>query len=753
MKGGDCMIVKIWPIKASGKTGGKIGIKNSLEYMNDPEKTISEEEYKQREPGPIDDENGITEEEAMEMEINYINNENDLGRVIDYMANEDKTKKSYITGYMCDPNFAVQQFMDVQEEICQMNGRNLKDDTGAAAHHIIQSFPEGMDISDEEVHQCGIELCKKLGVHQAVITSHLRPTEGKDGKLHGKQKHNHILINSYIHPDFFDPEHPNRVKYNPCKESYEQLQIWNDEIALDHGFPIISDPQMDRSYSWYEMEQKNENASWKEQIRKDINNAKQLSTSWEEFKENMQAAGYELKEGKHITYIAPDKLHKARGSTLGQEYTKENLTEFWQLRKEIHESVLNEITDNKAVEQKDNLRVMLQIPDQQVYIKLPLKRKKDFTDPITGKEYKSDAPYNHYFPINNKTVTDRNVLQTYFEPDTTYQLYDQDKYMIGEITGRNIVDFISEKEHLQEPQHKNKSRVENTKQKDINSSSKQEEKKPFKEGPYYSQKNRYNTRTKKNYYVNLYSDSGRRRSTLELMFLLAIVIIKNESHYWNKETNQFKPEYKTNPIYDTKDKKVQNMIDSLHIAREHNISTPAEIEERLQAIGTKIGRTRFQLKKTEKSISKMTTINEAIKSYQAVQPRCEAIWTEKDPAKKEILMTEYSTEIEQYKAAKAKLYKYKITSEKDIAYFINRFNSISEHRESLKDTLKEQSTEYQKLKKLQYHTKLSQDDHYVYGPDYEFDRSVFTRTRSDLNIALDLFETDKNTENKNHDRG
>lgn len=714
------MIAKIWPIKASykgerRKIGGKQGIKNSLSYIADEEKTSIEKDFLTinediNNDFPIPKK---TKENDIEKEIDYINSEKDIGKVINYMANEDKTKKSYISGYLCDPEFAVEQFMDNAEEICQMIGRNLNEDKGNVAYHIVQSFPLEQNISDDEVHQCGVELCKKLGAHQAVICSHLRPTLGEDGKLHGKQKHNHILINSYIHPDFIDIEHPNRVKYNDCKETYEQLQIWNDEIALEHGFPIISEPQQEH-YSWYEKQQENEGKSWKKQIRLDIHNTKLISTNWDEFKVNMKAAGYELKEGKYVTYTAPDKEHKTRDKTLGDSYTKKALIEYWELRKKIHEEIIEEIDDNKNNEQKDNLRIMIQIPDQQIFVRIPLDKKKTFLNEEPGETVKKEAHYNYLFPISKKSITDKKTLKTYFIEDKTYDLCDQEKQKIGEISGKNILDFLVNKEHLKEYSKKNKKEIP-------------DESIETKAG--YYQKNRYNTKTGKHYSINLYSPDGRKRSLLELMLLLAIVIIRNENDYWNKKTDTYENKNLNNPYYGKKDWKVQNMIDTLHIAREMNIKSPKEIDDKLEDAGRKFGRVRFQLSKTEKTIKKMNIIANTVTKYENVKPKCEVIWQTKDQTLKEKLIQENIALLNEYKTIKAALYKYNIKDDNDLTEFMKRWRSINQHHNDLKEKYHEVSEEYRSLKKLQYHTKLSQDEHYIYGPDYVYDKTIWEKTR------------------------
>lgn len=311
------MICKIWPIKA-GRGGAEKSLKDSIDYIKNDEKT----------------ESGI--EIASQEEIA-------LGRTVAYMANEYKIGKQYISGYLCDPELAIQEFRDTAEQNLSRVGKTLNDDSNVIAFHIIQSFPDNLDIDNDLVHQCGLELCEKLGLHQAVVCSHIHPAVNeKTGEITGVQKHNHILINAHC----LDPEkqygRKTKMKYNNCKESYAKLREYNDEIALKHGLPIIEDPANDKSLSWYEKHQIDMGESWKQTIRDDIDSIKRISKSWDEFKEHMEEAGYSIREGKYITYHHPDKKQGVRNRSLGIGYGKEELENYWKEIEKIRDQAREE---------------------------------------------------------------------------------------------------------------------------------------------------------------------------------------------------------------------------------------------------------------------------------------------------------------------------------------------------------------------------------------------------------------------------
>lgn len=128
----------------------------------------------------------------------FIENEENIGRVFDYMANEDKTNGIYVSGYRCDPKRAIDDFRSTWDAYKLDNGELLETDNNneTMAFHLVQSFPEDLKISDEEVHQCGLELLQKMKDYQGVVCSHVHPVVDEEGEVHGRCKHNHILINS-----------------------------------------------------------------------------------------------------------------------------------------------------------------------------------------------------------------------------------------------------------------------------------------------------------------------------------------------------------------------------------------------------------------------------------------------------------------------------------------------------------------------------------------------------------------------------
>ena len=572
------MIVKIWAIKSNTVKGGRKGIKDSLNYITDKEKVY-------------DTVDGTVDIEKMEESIN---------NTIEYMGDKDKIEKKYISGYLCNPEFAVEEFMMVKEQNLARIGKTLEEDDGNAAYHIVQSFPDDIDISNEEIHQCGLELCKKIGLYQAVITSHVHPVIDKEtGELKGTKKHNHILINSHCMDPVKQFGKITKMKYNDCKETYAQLQVWNDEIAKEHNLPIIENPDKGKSYSWYENDQIRKGTSWKQKIRTDIDNTKKVSNDWDTFIEYMKGAGYEVKEGKYVSYKAEGQERSVRDKTLGREYMKDSIINYWQERERLENEVKIEIENNdKTTEPK----------------------KQDF----------------------------------YFNPR------------------------LVEK------------------------------------------------RTKKPYKIGLYTSTGRERGTLELVFLLAMVIINKEYDKWKMKPDELNLE---NPIFGKKDWKLQNMVDAIKISREENVTDREEIKTKLNELGTDISKLKVQIKRNDITYNKMKVIDDNIKLYEEVKDVCELLQTIPDGEEKEQLLKKHTLELKQYKKSKAILYRYKIEKEEDIEDFLNRFKEVCNKQKELENRYDNVSEQYRKLKKLEYNLSLAENEQYCFGPAYSLDDRDIENTK------------------------
>lgn len=641
---------------------GARGLKRQQDYVKDPKKTMKSEL------------SAIPEFESFAKTHSQI----DLESVIKYTMDGYKTKGHLVSGYLCDPDMAVEQFLLTrQKDILHIKKRpqeldNLKRDI--VGYHIIQSFPEGLDISDEEVHQCGRELVEKLGQYQATICSHVRPELKEDGLLHGKCKHNHITINAYC----FNPEKQfgkstRRIKYHDCNETKAVLQRYNDEVAISHGLPIITDPDIDKTHSWEEQEAIKTGNSWKEEIRKDINAAMRYADTWDGYISAMKATGYEVKENKYVTYTTPNGQHKVRDKTLGREYTKGVLEKYWSVKKNIKEN-MNDVSDIAA----DELRQLSEEKaknDENLYVKIS-KSNKLFNQ-------KSDT-----FNISlNEKIPRKETYTSYFDPQKSYRVFDEKDKLIMRVSGKTLRLYFEQTNE----QEQEKEKSEQVRSYTIN-------------GRYFYNMT-WQARNNRPYRIGLYDRYGRRRSLIEMTLLLAVKILRERQNQYTDK--QSMPYIRT-------DWKLQNMIDAVEIAQQRNIKSERDLTEELNITGKSCRTLKARIKKNDSVYNSLDTLNKTLSEYLSVKDYCESMRGVSVSDKPEQEQAEYAEKLEMYRRAKSVLYAYQIVNDESIANFKERLEKSADLKTELSEKYKSASKKYSELKKLQHQLDAAKSKEYVY---------------------------------------
>ena len=704
------MIIKIWPIKGRGNTtsisSGKQSLEQSLDYISDEEKIAKTK------PEVYDDEikralyeEALQKDSELTWEEFCINTSDDINRAVKYASNEQKTQ-GYVSGFLCDPEFAVEQFFQTKRINLGRVGKNVEDDTGNIAYHLVQSFPPELDISDEEVHQCGLELLKKmgnyqeeLGTYQGVVSSHVHPVVDEEGEVHGGCKHNHIIINSHRHHDFVDPARPEKMKYHDCNATYALLQLINDQIALEHGLPIISEPDKDRTYSWLETAEKNKGKSWKERVRIDIENAMRISNNREEYLKAMHAAGYQTRignsrdHGEYISYTCPDHSHKVRDYTLSQNCTLPYLEAYWKLKKEIENGELNQEDGQKAT--AEIIQQLIQNNRGQLFVKIERKLSERRSDRIKNAKNAPKDKYTLSIPLPSRWDEKVKSYKSYFIPEQQYDIYNENRSYIHSVSGQDILLYLKELEE----QERKKNEQEQTKE------------------PYYWNPRFINTKTRKPYRIRLRDADGRLRSNVELILILAVVVIGNESTF-GENPNQTKKYYeeKGNPVYGQRDWKIQNMLDTIRVAREENLKTQEDVNNAVNAAGKNCAKARAAIKRITTSLNKMADIENAIREYNEVRGLCEQL--QNDNKREETFTPQEHEALEQYKRSRAVLYRSKIQTDEDISDFLARKQHLEEIKQQEEMNLEQAKEEYRRLSKVRYNMQLAQNKQYCYGPQY-----------------------------------
>lgn len=202
----------------------------------------------------------------------------------------------------CDTDYVRNQFKATRE-IWGKNG-------GIQAHHVIQSFKPD-EVDPQQANEIGLQLAEKLAKgHEVAVYTHT----DKD------HIHNHIVINAVNYED-------GRKFHAHGQEAIDHVRKISDELCKEHGLSIVEEHSADVRYTLAEQSllEKGE-SSWKDEIRMAIDQAKEQTTSFEEFQERLKEEGVQATlRGKNITYEHLESNKKVRGTKLGLAYEKETI--------------------------------------------------------------------------------------------------------------------------------------------------------------------------------------------------------------------------------------------------------------------------------------------------------------------------------------------------------------------------------------------------------------------------------------------
>ena len=228
-----------------------------------------------------------------------------LGDRTDYAKNPEKTNKGeLVTGYECDPFTVDEEFMLSKRRYFQITGKMQKNDV--IAYQIRQSFKPG-EITPEDANRLGYELAMRFtkGKHSFIVATHT-------DRAH---IHNHIIFNS--------TSLDGTRKFKNFWLSGLALQRCSDLICLENGYSVIKPkPYRERT--------KRTDYPRKENLRdvlcQDIDAVlNKRPASFEEFLQLMKVEGYEIKQGKHISFRGKNQKRFIRLSSLGDDYSETGL--------------------------------------------------------------------------------------------------------------------------------------------------------------------------------------------------------------------------------------------------------------------------------------------------------------------------------------------------------------------------------------------------------------------------------------------
>ena len=226
----------------------------------------------------------------------------------DYDQKPEKTKDGeLVSSYMCSPETAAEEFEISKQLYHQITGRSQPKGRDVLMYRIIQSFRPG-EVSPEEANRLGYELAMKFtgGQHQFVVATHV-------DKAH---IHTHIEFNSTnLNCD---------GKFRDVRRSALLLRQLNDELCRAHGLSVIENPKPSAKKQ-KEMAAAKYGVSFKERLRQTIDRVLPDCRGYDDFLAKMRAEGYEIKEGKFLSFRAPGQERFTRSNRLGADYTREAL--------------------------------------------------------------------------------------------------------------------------------------------------------------------------------------------------------------------------------------------------------------------------------------------------------------------------------------------------------------------------------------------------------------------------------------------
>ena len=224
-----------------------------------------------------------------------------LKKALDYIENPDKTdEKLFVSSYGCSYETADIEFQMLLDQAYQ-KGNNL-------AHHLIQAFEPG-ETTAEQAHEIGRQLADEVlqGKYSYVLTTHI-------DKGH---VHNHLI--------FCAVDMVNHRKYNSNRQSYAYIRRTSDRLCREHGLSVVQ-PSRDKGKSYAEWDAGRKGKSWKAKLKAAIDAVIPQAKDFDDFLRLMAAQGYEIKQGKFISFRAHGQERFTRCKTLGENYTEEAIT-------------------------------------------------------------------------------------------------------------------------------------------------------------------------------------------------------------------------------------------------------------------------------------------------------------------------------------------------------------------------------------------------------------------------------------------
>ena len=230
-----------------------------------------------------------------------------LSKALNYIMNPSKTEDGkLLSAFQCTPDAsaAEAEFKMTAQLAEKMNREktkfSLSEKKNILAYHMIQSFDVDDNLTPEQVHEIGKEWAEEVlgGKFEYVIATHTDTNN----------LHNHIIFNAVSIEDL--------SKWHTWNDA-KLLRDKNDLVRRRHGLNITQAKQNERTKN------PKYHQSFRQQIRKSINECIRESDNFEEFKQHLADHGVEIKEGKYLSFRVEGQQRFTRDRSLGDKFSRD----------------------------------------------------------------------------------------------------------------------------------------------------------------------------------------------------------------------------------------------------------------------------------------------------------------------------------------------------------------------------------------------------------------------------------------------
>jgi len=223
----------------------------------------------------------------------------------DYAKNPSKTNEGeYISAYECDPKTIQGEFLLSKRQYSDITGRQQENDV--IAYQIRQSFKPD-EVSPELANKIGYELGLSFtkGNHAFIVATHI-------DKAH---IHNHIIFNS--------TSLDCTKKFRDFLGSGKAVGKISDRLCLENSLSIIENPKRGKNHygKWLGDKKPLTHSEKLRQIIDEILGKK--PANFAVFIDEMKLAGYEIKQGSHLSFKGENQKKFIRLRSLGNDYSEE----------------------------------------------------------------------------------------------------------------------------------------------------------------------------------------------------------------------------------------------------------------------------------------------------------------------------------------------------------------------------------------------------------------------------------------------